>query len=105
MKRRSTCSLSAATLTIALFSTLVLGGCAQSCLDDPIDESFTVVEVEGQVTSSRVLVDEWSTNINLVAMSTDSGPVEFELSGRPSLIEVGESYHCLLYTSPSPRDA
>lgn len=76
---------------------LVLSGCAQECLDDPIEPSFDTSEVSGEVLRSEVLVDEWSTNINLITMRTAGGDVEFELTGRTDLIEVGERYSATLY--------
>ena len=79
---------------------LILSGCAQECQDDEIDSTFETWTVEGEVIASRVLVDEWSTNINTVTMRTLDGNVNFELTGKPQLVEIGESYSATLFIDP-----
>ncbi len=80
--------------------TVSVSGCAQECLDDELPSTFTTWTVRGEVTASEVLVDEWSTNINLVTIETDAGPEQFELTGKPELIEVGATYQATLYIDP-----
>jgi len=51
-----------------------------------------VVEIEGEVTQRSTLVDQFSTNIDLITIRTQTGIERIELDGKPELIEVGETY-------------
>lgn len=89
-----------AVLAAVLALSLTFSGCAQECLDEPIPETFTTWTVRGEVTESEVLIDEWSTNVNLITMQTAEGVEQFELTGKPELIEVGRAYEAELYIDP-----
>ncbi len=79
---------------------MTFSGCAQECLEEELPDPFTTWQVSGEIIASEVLVDEWSTNINLVTMETDAGTEQFELTGKPELIEVGQVYEATLYIDP-----
>lgn len=86
----------------ALAITLLLASCAQQCNEDGFDSSIETQTLEGEVVNTRVLVDEFSTNIDVVDLRLDSNgaTVQFELSGRPDLIEENQRYQVTVFTDP-----
>ena len=55
-------------------------------------------EIEGEVIDRLTLVDEFSTNIDLVTVATANGTSQIEIDGKPELVEVGETYRFTVIT-------
>ena len=55
-------------------------------------------EIEGEVIDRLTLVDEFSTNIDLVTVATANGTSQVEIDGKPELVEVGETYRFTVIT-------
>ncbi len=55
-------------------------------------------EIEGEVVDRLTLVDEFSTNIDLISVATETGTAQIEVDGRPELVEVGETYRFTVIT-------
>ena len=60
--------------------------------------------LEGEVVAREVLVDQFSTNIDLISVRTESGVTQrLELDGDPGLVEVGTTYSFRTITVETPE--